>query len=111
MMKNVLLIMNSRLRNVITKGMCNQKKKQNCKPPPVPTTGNQLCYDAPQQATTEQICETPTVAINGFGRIGKCILRLAVKNDLNVIIYNNNNIVIVVLNSINLFTYKTPYFE
>lgn len=31
-----------------------------------------------------QACNLPTVAINGFGRIGKCVLRLAIQNNVNV---------------------------
>jgi hypothetical protein len=29
-------------------------------------------------------CNLPNVAINGFGRIGKCVLRLALQYNVNV---------------------------
>ncbi|XP_060844052.1 uncharacterized protein LOC132924013 [Rhopalosiphum padi] len=35
-----------------------------------------------------QTCNLPTVAINGFGRIGKCVLRLAIQNNVNVVAVN-----------------------
>lgn len=63
--------------------------KQNYCPPPVTT--KQPRYPPP--ITAKQICGSPTptpmfqqtsIAINGFGRIGKCLLRLAVQKNLNV---------------------------
>lgn len=31
-----------------------------------------------------ECCRAPTIGINGFGRIGKCLLRLAIRKNINV---------------------------
>jgi len=48
---------------------------------------NALRLITPGMAGVQKIrpaCNLPTVAINGFGRIGKCVLRLAIQNNVNV---------------------------
>ncbi|XP_015369080.1 PREDICTED: glyceraldehyde-3-phosphate dehydrogenase-like [Diuraphis noxia] len=55
----------------------------------------------------EQITNTTSFAINGFGRIGKCVLRLAIQNDMNVVAINEPSVNISAI--ANSFKYDTVH--
>lgn len=47
-----------------------------------------------QVAAAKSACYRPSIAINGFGRIGKCLLRKSIEKNVNVTDHYNRNIVL-----------------
>lgn len=92
MRKTSLRVLNQ-FRGLIMRQMCKSPTKNTCGPPPATPAlpfvkkqtgcGSSLAADT-QCCVPTKACQPPSVAINGFGRIGKCLLRLAAQNDFDV---------------------------
>lgn len=79
------------MRRIATKSIFNQKPLATVGGPSRiynPIFQNKVLLPKWASSSTQTACspqKLPKIGINGFGRIGKCLLRLAVKNnDINV---------------------------